>query len=96
MSAKVLGKVVVAGFIGLAGTAAVSAADMSGSTTKVYSSSRSLGSRQILGFWGNTFPYGYRWSLVRACERRELVETPRGPRWQRVWVCRAPRDLAYQ
>jgi hypothetical protein len=96
MLAKVLGKVAVASFIGLAGTAAVSAADMNVSTTGVYSSSRSLGTRQILGFWGNTFPYGYRWSLVRACERRELVATSRGPRWQRVWVCRVPRDLAYQ
>jgi len=94
MLAKVLGKVAVAGFISLAGTAAASAAEMGVSTTNVYS--RSLGSRQILGFWGNTFPYGYRWSLVRACERRELVETPRDPRWHRVWVCRAPRNLASQ
>lgn len=38
-------------------------------------------------FWGESFPYGYRWSLARACTRYETVETSRGPVMQRVWVC---------
>ena len=38
-------------------------------------------------FWGNSFPYGYNWSRVRACTRYESVETPHGTRTERVWVC---------
>jgi len=38
-------------------------------------------------FWGQAFPYGYNWSLARACTRYETVETSRGPVTRRVWVC---------
>jgi hypothetical protein len=43
-------------------------------------------------FWGKSFPYGYRWSLARACTRHEPVETSRGPVMQRVWVCGHRRE----
>jgi len=43
-------------------------------------------------FWARSFPYGYRWSLARACTRYESVETSRGPVIQRVWVCGHRRD----
>jgi hypothetical protein len=39
-------------------------------------------------FWGRAFPYRYNWSLVRACTRYVPVETTRGTRMERVWVCR--------
>lgn len=42
---------------------------------------------QKVTFWGRPFPYGYNWSLVRACTRYEPVETAKGTRLQRVWVC---------
>jgi hypothetical protein len=42
---------------------------------------------QRVTFWGRPFPYGYRWSLVRACTRYVPVETAHGVRTQRVWVC---------
>jgi hypothetical protein len=42
---------------------------------------------QNVTFWGEAFPYGYRWSLNRACTAYETVETPRGPEMRRVWVC---------
>lgn len=38
-------------------------------------------------FWGRAFPYRYTWSRARACTRFEPVETSRGTRMQRVWVC---------
>ena len=94
MSSKVVGGLAAAAILFLAGSSAAYSADMSVSRSKVYSSSRGLGTRHELGFWGNPFPYGYRWSIVRACERHEMVETPRGPRWHRVWGCRIPRRLA--
>ena len=47
-----------------------------------------LGTFHTLGFWGEAFPYGYRWSVVRACTRYEPVETRRGVRMEKVWVCR--------
>lgn len=40
-------------------------------------------------FWGRPFPYGYNWSLRKACTRYETVETAHGPRTERVWVCSA-------
>jgi hypothetical protein len=46
---------------------------------------------QRVTFWGRPFPYGYRWSLVRACTRYETVETPHGPRLHRIWVCAGPK-----
>lgn len=39
-------------------------------------------------FWGHPFPYGYTWSLARACTRYIPVETAHGVRSERVWVCR--------
>jgi hypothetical protein len=42
---------------------------------------------QQVAFWGRPFPYRYNWSLVRACTRYETIETPRGPRLHRIWVC---------
>jgi hypothetical protein len=47
---------------------------------------------QQVSFWGRPFPYGYNWSLVRACTRYEPVETAHGTRTQRVWVCRERRQ----
>jgi hypothetical protein len=44
---------------------------------------------QRVTFWGHPFPYGYNWSLVRACTRYVPVETAHGTRPQRVWVCAA-------
>ena len=41
-------------------------------------------------FWGEPFPYGYSWSVVRACARYLTVGGPRGPRVERVWVCNVP------
>jgi ABC-type glycerol-3-phosphate transport system substrate-binding protein len=52
---------------------------------------RADSSVQQVTFWGRPFPYGYRWSLVRACTRYETVETPRGPRLHRIWVCAGPK-----
>jgi hypothetical protein len=43
-------------------------------------------------FWGQPFPYGYRWSLARACMRYETIETSRGRVTQRVWVCGRHRE----
>ena len=43
---------------------------------------------QQVTFWGHPFPYGYNWSLARACTRYVPVETAHGTRLQRVWVCR--------
>ena len=96
MSSKVARGLCVAVLVFLAGTAAAYSADLGGGSSKVYSSSRGLGTRHHLGFWGENFPYGYRWSRVRACERRELVDTPRGPRLQTVWVCRNPRRVVFR
>lgn len=96
MSSKVVGTLVATALLIVAGATAASAADLDGSSVTVRSSSRSIGTRHRLGFWGENFPYGYRWSIVRACERHEQVDTPRGPRWERVWVCRIPRHLAYR
>jgi hypothetical protein len=38
-------------------------------------------------FWGYPFPYRYSWGRARTCTRYVLVETPRGVRYQRIWVC---------
>jgi ABC-type glycerol-3-phosphate transport system substrate-binding protein len=46
---------------------------------------------QRVTFWARPFPHGYRWSLVRACTRYETIETPRGPRLHRIWVCASPK-----
>ncbi len=43
-------------------------------------------------FWGQAFPYGYRWSAARACMRYETIETSRGRVTQRVWVCGRHRE----
>jgi hypothetical protein len=40
-----------------------------------------------VSFRGRAFPYRYNWSRARACTRFEPVETSRGTRMQRVWVC---------
>ncbi len=49
----------------------------------------SLGSDVALAsFWGRPFPYGYAWRGYPGCYRHVLVDTPWGPRWRRVWVCR--------
>lgn len=51
---------------------------------------------QKVTFWGRPFPYGYNWSLVRACTRYEPVESASGrTHWQRVWVCSVPRRYSY-
>jgi hypothetical protein len=49
-------------------------------------------------FWGEPFPYGYRWRVARGCTRYETVETSRGPVMQRVWVCgpRRGRVVSYR
>jgi hypothetical protein len=95
MSSKFVGGLFAASLVLLAGTVAASAADLS--VGRGYSSSGAIGTRtHTLGFWGENFPYGYRWSLVRACQRRVQVETPRGLRWRTVWVCQTPRRLAYR
>lgn len=67
------------------GQVAASAADLG-----IYQAGRynGLGTLHHLGFWGRPFPYGYRWSLTRACTRYEPVDTPHGVRMKRVWVCR--------
>ncbi len=38
-------------------------------------------------FWAHPYPYGYAYSRGQ-CWRRVHVETRRGWRWKRVWVCR--------
>lgn len=43
---------------------------------------------QAVTFWGRVFPYQYTWSLTKACTRYVPVETGRGMRLRRVWVCR--------
>lgn len=49
-------------------------------------------------FWGEPFPYGYRWRVARGCTRYETVETSRGPVMERVWVCghRRGRLVSYR
>ncbi len=42
---------------------------------------------QQVTFWGRAFPYGYTWSVTRACTRYVPVETARGTVMRRVWVC---------
>jgi hypothetical protein len=37
-------------------------------------------------FWGEPFPYGYRYQR-RQCIRHLLIETPNGPRWTKIFVC---------
>jgi len=44
-------------------------------------------SRVVLPFWGENFPLHYTWSITRACSRVVPIETPRGTRLERVWVC---------
>lgn len=46
-----------------------------------------VGTHHTLGFWGEAFPYGYRWSYVRACTRYQPVKTKYGVRTEKVWVC---------
>lgn len=50
-----------------------------------------VGTYNSLGFGGQAFPYGYQWSLARACTRYEPVETKYGTRMEKVWVCAARR-----
>ncbi len=57
---------------------------------------RVVGTQAELGFWGRPFPIGYNWSLERACSRYEPVESDRGTRMERVWVCDVPRGYAYR
>lgn len=57
---------------------------------------QSLPNVQQVTFWGRPFPYGYNWSLVRACTRYEPVETADGTRMQRVWVCGDRRRYYYR
>ena len=42
---------------------------------------------QPVTFWGYPYPYGYRYAHGQ-CWRHVQVETRRGLRWKRVWVCR--------
>lgn len=46
-----------------------------------------LATVQRVTFWGDAFPFGYDWSIVRACTRYEQVETANGTEMKRVWVC---------
>jgi hypothetical protein len=46
---------------------------------------------QKVTFWGEPYPYGYNWSVERACTRYEQVETEHGTRMERVWVCETPQ-----
>src|SRR5580704_14024302 len=39
-----------------------------------------------VSYWGEPYPYGYRWRL--GCLRHVAEETPWGRRWHLVWVCR--------
>jgi hypothetical protein len=58
---------------------------------------RGIGTVEPLGFWGKPFPFGYQWSLARACNRYEAEEGPRGTTWRRVWVCNVrPRSVAHR
>jgi hypothetical protein len=42
-------------------------------------------------FWGHPYPYGYAWHRPRySCWQHRRVDTPEGPRIERVWVCGSP------
>jgi hypothetical protein len=56
----------------------------------------SIGTVEPLGFWGKPFPYGYQWSLARACTRHEARTGPHGTTWRRVWVCNAGPRLVHR
>lgn len=74
------------------GWQAASAADLGGPYERgYYGGGNGVGTFYTLGFWGKPFPYGYRWSVVKACTRYEPVETARGVRMEKVWVCGARR-----
>jgi hypothetical protein len=73
--------------VGIADSA--SAADLSTRTR-----AREVGTYGYLDFWGHPYPFGYAWSLDRACTRFEPVETPHGTRTERVWVCDVQRGYA--
>ena len=74
-----LAAILVSGF----GWQAASAADLGG----YRAGGNGVGTHYGFGFSGEAYPYGYRWSLVRACTRYEPVETEHGTRMEKVWVC---------
>jgi hypothetical protein len=39
-----------------------------------------------ISFWGEPYPYGYAY-LHNPCVRYFRIETPRGWRWKREWIC---------
>ncbi len=65
------------------GWQAASAADLGG----YRHGGRGVGTHHAFGFWGEAFPFGYRWSRVKACTRYEPVDTAHGVRMEKVWVC---------
>jgi hypothetical protein len=57
---------------------------------------QSPSSVQPVTFWGEPFPYGYSWGVVRACTRYVTVEGSRGAHMERVWVCSVPYRIVPQ
>ena len=53
-----------------------------------------VGTYHFLGFWGRPYPFGYQWSLVKACDRLEPVETAHGTTMRHVWVCDVRKGYA--
>jgi hypothetical protein len=48
----------------------------------------------LVTFWGLPFPYGYAYRPGQ-CYIYQQVETPRGIRWRRVWICTEKGGLGY-
>ena len=78
-------KVLVAAFAAFALSASASAGIAFPAAS--FHAAQSLSSVQHVTFWGDSFPYGYNWSVEKACTRYEPVETGRGVVMERVWVC---------
>jgi hypothetical protein len=54
-----------------------------------------LGSHiEPVSFWGLPFPYGYTYRPGQ-CYKYIEIETPRGLRWQRIWICTERRAVGY-
>jgi hypothetical protein len=55
---------------------------------------RMIGANSIvepMTFWSHPYPYGYAWHRPRkSCVQHRSVDTPEGPRTERVWVCGPP------
>jgi hypothetical protein len=81
------------GFVLIAtGCASAQAADLS----VISGRGRAVGTYHCLGFCGQPFPTGYRWSIARACRELVEVDTPSGPRVRSVWACSIPARYAWR